>query len=137
MTIDPVLSWAFAGVGAFAQGMALLLMRRPIRLLRAGGSAVGKVEDNEEEMISSGRGPARLFHFPVITFATPQGERIKFRSSTGGGQPLAKGSDVRVIFDPANPSGAELASFRNLWLFPMVTALFGLPFLAVGIAGLL
>ena len=48
-----------------------------------------------------------------------------------------RGSAVRVLYEPQRPQGAELASFRTLWLFPVVTSIFGLPFLGAGLFGLL
>lgn len=137
MAFDPGLSWAFVAIGVATQGGALLLARRPIRLLRAGGRARGMLLDSEKAMVQANRGPARPFYFPVVSFTTPQGERICFKSSTGQRSAHSKGSDVRVLFDPARPHDAELVSFKTLWLFPTVTAAFGLPFLAAGVIGLL
>ncbi len=133
---DPGLSWAFVAIGAAAQGGALLLLRRPMRLLRAGGDAQGTVEDNEESLVQSTRGPARTFYFPVVQFTTKRGERISFKSQTGGLTARPKGSAVRVLYDPQRPQEGELATFQTLWLFPVVTAAFGLPFLAAGLFSL-
>jgi hypothetical protein len=135
MAADPGLSWAFVAVGAATQGGALLLLRPTIRLLRAGGDAEGTVVDNEASVVQS-RGPARTFYFPVVQFTTNHGERISFTSRTGSLTARPKGSAVRVLYDPQRPQGEELASFRTLWLFPVLTSAFGLPFLAAGLFGL-
>ena len=137
MASDLGLSLAFVGVGVATLGGALLLARRPIRLLRAGGSARGVVLDNDESMVAMGRGAASKFYFPLIGYTTAQGERIRFTSATGQGRALPKGSEVRVLYDPERPDEAELATFKTLWFFPTVTAVFGLPFLAAGLIGLL
>ncbi len=88
-------------------------------------------------MVAGSRGPARKFYFPIIGFTTSKGERIRFTSGTGQPTAYPKGSEVRVLYDPARPHEAELATFKALWLFPAVTAAFGLPFLAAGVFGLL
>jgi hypothetical protein len=137
VAFDTGLSWAFTAIGVTTQAGALLLARRPIRLLRAGGRASGTLVDGEKSMILGSRGPAQPFYFPLVSFTTPQGERICFKSSVGQRAAPARGNDVHVLFDPAKPHDAELASFKALWLFPTVTALLGLPFLAAGVAGLL
>jgi hypothetical protein len=137
MASDPGLSLAFVAAGVATLGGALLLARRPIRLLRAGGSARGEVLDNEDTMIQGSRGPASKFYFPLIGFTTAKGERIQFTSSVGRGRALPMGSKVRVLYDPARPEEAELATFKTLWFFPTVTAVFGLPFLVAGLIGLL
>lgn len=136
MAFDPVVSYAFVAVGAFTQGVALLLARRPVRMLRAGGRARGRIIGNDEEMVASTRGPGRLFHFPKIAFTTAKGEPVVFRSRMGRRVPETVDSDVDVLYDPATPHEAEVATFRNLWLFPLITSVCGLPFLAAGLFAL-
>jgi hypothetical protein len=137
MAFDPTVSTAFVVVGAAAQGLALVLARRPLRLLRAGERARGRVTDNEEAIVTGGRGSPRRYFLPIIAFTTNRGEHVSFKSASGGGSPLAKDTRVDLLYDPAKPKEAVLATFRHLWLFPLVTSLFGLPFLAAGIFGLL
>jgi len=136
MAFDPVLSYGFVAVGAFAQGVALLLARRPLRMLRAGGRARGRIVGSEEEMVASTRGPGRPFHFPKIAFTTAKGEPIVFRSRMGRRIPEKVDSDVDVLYDPSAPHDAEVATFRNLWLFPIITSVCGLPFLVAGLLAL-
>lgn len=137
MASDLGISLAFVAVGVATLGGALLLARRPICLLRAGGSARGEVLDNDESMVQAGRGAASKFYFPLIGFTTAQGERIRFTSAIGQGRALPKGSAVRVLYDPARPDEAELATFTTLWVPSAIMAVFGLPFLAAGLIGLL
>jgi hypothetical protein len=136
MASDLGISLAFVAIGVAMQGGALLLARRPIRLLRAGGRARGMVLDNEESMVQSGRSAASKCYFPIIGFTTTQGERIRFTSAIGRGRALPEGGEVRVVYDPARPNEAELATFNSLWFMPTITAAFGLPFLAAGLIGL-
>ncbi|MEO8486635.1 MAG: DUF3592 domain-containing protein [Betaproteobacteria bacterium] len=134
MAIDPVLCWAFGGVGVFVEGVALMLARRPLRLLRAGGRARGRLGTTEGEMISNSRGPAWRAYFPPVSFTTAKAEHVTFKSRLGQRKVPEAGAEVDVWYDPGNPQDAEIASFRVLWFFPMVTALAGFPFLLVGIA---
>jgi hypothetical protein len=46
------------------------------------------------------------------------------------------GTPLPVVYDPAQPSRAELATFRSLWLFPLLVSLLGLPFLVAGLVSL-
>lgn len=137
MTIDPVLTWSFLGVGVFGLGAALMMARRPVRLLRAGGKAQGTVTGNDEQVISGGRGAPRTYYFPRIDYTTAKGERISFKSSGGSAIALPKGTAVSLIYDPAVPHEAMRAGFARLWLFPLALILFTLPFLAVGLMGAL
>ncbi|MFO1324835.1 MAG: DUF3592 domain-containing protein [Burkholderiales bacterium] len=129
---DPVLCWAFVGVGAFGQGVALLLARRPLRLLRAGGKAQATVVGNDEQMLASKSGPSRTFYFPKLAFTTGRGERISFTSASGSLVPYPEKSELPVIYDPATPHEAQPATFRSMWLFPLAASLFSLPFLLAG-----
>ena len=135
MTIDPVLAWSFLAIGVFGQGLALMLARRPLALIRAGAKAQGTVTGSDSEVIASGKGSPRTYHFPHIAFTTAKGERVEFRSATGRGVALAKGAVVPLIYDPASPKEAAIHSFANLWLFPLVTSVLSLPFLIVGVLG--
>lgn len=135
--MDLGLSLAFVAIGVATQVGALFIARRPIRLLRAGGSARGTIMDNEESVLQGARAGSQRFYFPLVGFTTAAGEQIRFMSAVGGGVANAKGSAVRVLYDPARPHDAELATFKTLWLFPTILAVFGLPFLAGGVFGLL
>jgi Protein of unknown function (DUF3592) len=136
MALEPGVAWAFLAAGAATQVGALMLLRRPIRLLRAGGSATGVVVDSEESM-ETGRAASSLFFFDVVEFTTRQGRSIRFTSDTGRRVARTKGSSVRILYDPDQPHEAALATFATLWLFPVVTSTFGLPFLVAGLAALL
>jgi hypothetical protein len=137
MVMDSGFHWAFFMAGLAVQAGALLLARSSLRSLRAGGRTRGRVVANEEEWVSSGRGPGRMYHFPVVSFTTLSGEKLTFRSTTGEGRPKAVGSEVTVLYDPENPSGATLGTFKALWLFPVALSLAGMPFLILGMMGLL
>ncbi len=130
---DPVLGWAFVGIGISAGAAAALVARRSVRLVRAGGSAHGVVVGNEEDTPAGQRGTPRTYHFPVVAYATPQGTKVRFRSRVGRGRPLPNGTSVRVAFDPDHPDDAEIATFARLWLMPAVLAVMGLPFLLAGL----
>lgn len=136
MSFDPVVSCSFVGVGVFAQAVALMLARRPIRLLRAGGRATGELGLSAPMLDPEARGDSRVFYFPSVSFTTPQGRTICFTSRVGQKSAPTPGTKVPVLFDPERPHDAEVVSFRALWLFPFLTALFGWPFLIAGLTGL-
>jgi len=134
---DPVLGWAFVGVGMLAQGVAGVLLRRSLRQLASGARVQGRVVDNVAAMVESSKGAPRRFHFPVLEVDSGRGEPVRFQSKTGRGVPLPVGQSLPVIFDAAYPSLAAEATFRSLWLFPLLTCLAGLPFLLAGLSVLL
>ena len=52
-----------------------------------------------------------------------------------GGKPLPVGTRVPLLYDPAQPPDAMVNSFAAMWIFPILTLVFGLPFLAIGVSG--
>jgi len=133
---DPVLAWSFIAVGSFAQGVALVLARGSLRRLRSGSRVQGRVVDNVEAMIEGSKGGPRRFYFPVIEFDAGHGQTQRFQSQTGRGAPAPVGGSLPVAFDPKRPGSASEATFRSLWMFPLLASLAGLPFLAAGLAAL-
>ncbi len=99
----------------------------------AGGKADGTVVGNEACVPTGQRGTPRTYHHPVVAYTTPGGEKIRFTSRVGSGQPLPNGTPVRILFDPDHPEDAEIAAFARLWLMPTVLAVPGLPFLLAGL----
>lgn len=83
-------------------------------------------------MVASTGSMPTPFVFPVIEFTSPQGAAIRFTSDTGRRRGLKEGSTVRVMFDPARPHDASLATFSTIGLFPLITSLFGMPFVVAG-----
>ena len=57
---------------------------------------------------------------PVVKFYDPDGTPITFTSSVhvGWGFGPSRGEQVRVIYDPDDPTKAAIGSFMLLWFFP-------------------
>jgi hypothetical protein len=99
-------------VGVFTQGFAYLLARRPLRFIKAGGRARGKIGASDGRMISGSRGPSYMAYFPTVSFTTGKGEKITFTSALGGRTAPEVGSEVAVLYDPASPKDARSTCWR-------------------------
>lgn len=106
------------------------------------------------EVVSQTRtrgGEHRPLFYPVVEFKTPAGEVVRFQDRTGSNPPAHRvGETVEVLYDPARPEAATIASWTNLWLpstvllaaggifvlFGVLTFLRSL-FFVVGLGGLL
>ena len=137
MAMDPAFGWILVAACAAAQGVALLLARPSLRLLRIGRRTHGTVIECDETIVSSGRGPPRRYFLPVVGFTTSRGEEIVYRAESGGRVALAKSARVEMIYNPDNPRNAQLATFRALWLPSSIVCAFGIFFLAAGLGALL
>jgi hypothetical protein len=72
--------------------------------------------------------------FPVVEFRTSAGTAIRFRGATGNGVPdYETGQLVAVAYQPDNPQKAQIVSFSQFWLGPIVVTAAGLLFFLMGI----
>ena len=70
---------------------------------------------------------------PLFEFTTPQGDRVRVRSSVSSDPPgFHVGERVHAYHDAADPTDATIDSFGQLWLAPAIVGGMGLPFFAVG-----
>ncbi|MFH2063139.1 MAG: DUF3592 domain-containing protein [bacterium] len=73
-------------------------------------------------------------YHPVISFLTEDGQTVEYRSDFGTSPPVHEvGEKVDVIYDPQDPSRAEIDSFVSLWLGPILVAGGGVLITAVGL----
>ena len=94
--------------------------------------AVGAVVELTSRITASGR--ANII-CPVVEFATPSGEKIRFTSDFGSLPAMHKiGQTVDVRYDPADPQKAEIDSGANLWLTPLILVFMGLVACCLAIA---
>ncbi len=73
--------------------------------------------------------------YPVVEFKMENGEIMRFRAkvgTSGFGPPYATGSMVDVLYDPDDPSRAQVGNFGQFWLMPLLLAIFGFFVFAVG-----
>jgi Protein of unknown function (DUF3592) len=72
----------------------------------------------------------RSSYAPVVRFTTTEGREIEFHGRGGSETSLVEGDRVTVIYDPAHPIRAYIATFLDFWL-PSAAA-FGVAFLFGG-----
>lgn len=118
------------GVGALAGGIFWGVKTQ--RFVASASRASGTVIELERRQ-SGDDGPT---YYPVVRFTDAAGKDVTFTSSTGSNPPSKReGDKVDVLYDPKNPTEAELDSFFSLWFGPlMVGGLFGTIFPLVGVS---
>jgi hypothetical protein len=77
------------------------------------------------ELVSTA-GRRGSIYCPVVEYALPSGETIRFTSEFGS-RPAGHrvGQSVNVRYDPADPQKAEIESTVSLWLVPLILAFMG------------
>jgi hypothetical protein len=71
---------------------------------------------------------------PLVRFQTADGRTIEFQSSLRTNPPAySAGDTVTVLYDPARPSSAAIASTFGLWFAPAIVGFIGVVFTAVGV----
>ena len=132
----PLLGRSLA-LGTLGAGAALLLLAgalatRSALLLTWAATAPGTVVALERRTPGQ-EGSAAA----VVRFRTTDGAEHLIRSALWSSPPeFAVGEAVEVVYDAASPAAARIRSFPELWAVPVVLAAAGLPFLAIGLAGL-
>ena len=107
------------------------IVRRRRRFLAAAQPAQGTVVEIQIEGVGKNR-----VAFPVFEFAV-SGEKRRAKSLMGTGfQAFTVGQQVPVLYDPADPSQAEVNTRAVLWGTAMLRSGFGALFLLMGLFGL-
>jgi hypothetical protein len=119
------------GCGFAATALRIYALRR--RFLAIAQASDGTVVEVKVEGI--GRNAMSV---PVFEFRTAGGEIQRTRSLMGSGfQGFEVGQAVKVRYDPADPSRAEVDSFAVLWGVALLRAGYAVLFFVMGLIGLL
>ena len=80
-------------------------------------------------------GDSNLLAFPVLRFSLPDGRTVETQSSWGTNTPAAKpGTQVTVLYDPADPTSASLPAGGSSAVVNGVIVALGGVLIAVGLA---
>lgn len=121
--------FSIVGLGALALAVRLGMDTRSF--IAGAAKADGTVID----LVASGSGDSSPTYRPTVRFTAADGKEITFTSSTGSSPPSHReGDTVRVLYEPGLPQHAEIDSFFDLWLAPLIAGIFGVVFPLVGLA---
>jgi hypothetical protein len=137
-TVSSAPPWLFTviffaiGLGLFGGGIYSFLSTRAF--LGNAVSANGAVFDLKAHWDSD---DSSYTYYPRVRFRTENGEVHEFTGDVGS-NPAAfdVGENVRVLFDPANPSVARIDSFMQLWFTSLILVGMGLVFSVFGGSGI-
>jgi hypothetical protein len=86
------------------------------RLETSGEITTGRVTRLEESKTSEGY---CCVYSPVVEFQV-NGQTYSFENDTASSSPDYEiGSEVRILYDPADPNTAQINTFASRWLFPI------------------
>jgi hypothetical protein len=132
MVILILVGLLFAVIGIYGS-------RRQLLLRRKGQRVTGTVTRIDREW-DPGGGPnnaGQYDYWPVLSFTTLAGQHIETRSEVGKSSASGEvGQPVRVLYDPANPSAAEVDNFSaqaTATLLPLICVAAGIGVAVVGI----
>ena len=82
-------------------------------------------------------GGMRDMFYPRVRFVTEDGITKEFQSRVGASPPAYRlGEKVKVLYDPANPYDAQVASFLSLWGLPLLLFVMGAFFIFFGLVSI-
>jgi len=120
------------GLGLLGGGVYSFMSTR--EFLGNAVSANGVVTDLEERWDSD---DSSYTYYPRVRFETETGQAHEFTGDVGSSPAsFDVGEEVRVLFDPADPSGARIDSFMQLWFVSLILGGLGLVFSVVGVCSI-
>jgi hypothetical protein len=110
----------FIGIAFAAAGIYGMVYNR--RLQRRGARTTGSIVDVERRFDPS-PGAGTIYH-PVLEFRTADGAQVRAVASEGSSALPTIGKQVPVLYDPGNPSVAEINTIigRGTWLAGLAAA---------------
>jgi hypothetical protein len=138
---DRIVRWLIriivVGLVALLWGFALRDAWREVAFQRIAVETEGRIVGLTEHRSREREGRWSVSYFPVFQYTLPDGTVLQRRARAGGNPPSYEvGEAVRVRYDPARPTEAEIASFMQTWFFSVllggVGGLIGLVGLLIG-----
>lgn len=129
MKVERVVPGLFAliGLGLLVASVFLYLNTR--EFINSSARAEGRVIAHAQSKSSDGD----PMYAPVISFRTPDGQMVEFKSQTSSSSPSpAVGEAVEVLYNPQRPQEAEVNSFSSLWTLNIILSALGAGFFIIG-----
>lgn len=113
------------GLAAFGLlGGAVVAYLKQRRTMQGRVTATGTVMELTQKSTTSAHG---YIICPVVEFAIPSGEKVKFTSEFGSYPAKDKvGDTVKVRYDATDPTKAEVDSAMSVWFAPSILVFMGL-----------
>lgn len=125
-TLLPGLIFAALGAGLLVgAAFAWLHTRRFVAEAVAGFGEVVGLREHSDDGVS---------YSPVVRFSGPDGRAVEFTDNVSTNPPAyAVGDRVKILYHPASPRRARIASTFRLYLLATTLGVVGAGFLAVGL----
>ena len=134
MNILKIIGSVFAFIGLVFILVSFWNYRNTRQFLAQSATAPGEVVDLV--LRSSQTGDSRTssgVYYPVVRFATPEGQYIEFQSGVGSQPPAYRiGDPVTVRYRPDDPYRARIDSFFQLWFLSVLFGGLGFVFGSIG-----
>lgn len=131
MKVLKLISAVFSTIGVGMLVGSFFIFSNTNSFIGGAAEADGRVIELERSRFSSS---SSTTYRPVVEFTTATGKRIEFTSSVGSSPPSHRvGEPVKVLYNPADPQGARIKSFFQLWFGFLIVFAIGLIFAAIGL----
>ena len=136
MDVLIVVGALFAGVGALLFAVGAFFLRAGRRFDRGAVRAPGQVVDVRWQTLgTAGGGGVNHVGYPVLRFTLPDGRSVEtVARTTTSADALQQGRAVTVLYDPADPQQARIASSAGPALLTGVFMVIGGVFFLLGLA---
>ena len=134
MNVLKIVGSVFAFIGLVFILVSFWTYRNTRQFLAQSETAQGQVIDLVlRSSHDSNSGTSSGVYYPVVRFATPEGEYIEFQSGIGSQPPAYRiGDRVTVRYRPDDPYRARIDSFFQLWFLSVLFGGLGFVFGGIG-----
>ncbi len=124
------------GAALFIGGLYVLYQRYSVYQngIRTEGVVVENFQSvtSAEDSSDSSRTASSISYYPIVQFYTTNQHVIKFKGNTGSSVPEhQEGDKVPVFYKPSEPSCAQIGTFSQMWLLPVVMVVVGILLLLI------
>ena len=123
-------------IGLFLTGIGYITLHKNRRLAKIGIKTMAKVVNIIEQHGTDSEGYSTTSYYPELEFADADKKTHRFQGNVGGGKRKFKiGQEVEILYDPGDPSKAQMKSFGAQWLMPVVLMGVGVMLVVGGVIG--
>lgn len=120
-------------LGVLLLAGTLFLAIKQSNFISSAEQTTGTVIDNYASYSKDSDGKSTRSFYPILMFVEKNGNNITFKSSVGSSSPRYQiGEKVAILYDPKQPSDAEIDDLLSIWLAPMIVGIFGVILSSIG-----
>jgi len=123
-------------IGLSLSAFGVFTFKKNQKLAKNGVKTMAKVVDISEQTDTDSEGFSSKSYYPVLEFVDQNSQKHKFKGNVGGGKrKYHLDQEIEIIYDPANPTQAQMKNFFTQWVMPVIIVIVGVMLAIGGVVG--